>query len=519
MAEERTQSELHEEHLDEVIAGYLRQKNSANPPSPEEWLARYPEFESELAEFFENQQQVVAMVPSTITQPIQPQDNANRYAVERFLARGGMGEVWLANDVQIGRQVALKRLRPKRQEERQRFLVEAQIMGQLEHPNIVPLHDWGVDEQGKPFYVMKYVQGTSLKDALLDYHSADPSRSESREVKRLRLLEIFVDLCDAVAFAHSRGVLHRDLKPDNVMLGATLYEILTGRPPRSGSSHLEMVELARSTPPPAPRKIDVTIPHALEAICLKAIAYRKQDRYETAVRIAEDVQRFLAGEPVSAYRESFPKRAWRWCKRHHRLLKRLAAAIFVGAVALFALALLRENRMYQAREEARRDVAEFRRLADEAVAVLGTCVALRPDSPWGYSARGLALALSKRFEEAGSDFDHVIRQHPDFRPARLNRGVSHWLEKNHDAALEDFDAVLGPPEADKLIEAAYYRALVHLELGNAAAALRNLELVASERPGFSPLYLARAQIHFFDGRDQAGLKDLNTLARGMPRRC
>src|SRR5262249_5228442 len=100
-----------------------------------------------------------------------------------------------------------------------RFLMEAQVTGQLEHPGVVPIHELGVDEKGQPFYVMKFVHGRTLKKVIEEYHSPTPAGGEPNEVQRLRLLETFVDLCQTVAYAHSRGVLHRDLKPDNVMLG------------------------------------------------------------------------------------------------------------------------------------------------------------------------------------------------------------------------------------------------------------------------------------------------------------
>lgn len=148
---------------------------------------------------------------------------SDRYALSRFHARGGMGEIWLAEDLEIGRSVALKKMRSGRDEDRERFLIEAQTTGQLEHPGIVPVHELGVDEHDQPFYVMKSVDGRTLKEAIAEYHApamaAGSPSSAPREVQWLRLLEIFVDLCHAISYAHSRGVLHRDLKPENVMLG------------------------------------------------------------------------------------------------------------------------------------------------------------------------------------------------------------------------------------------------------------------------------------------------------------
>src|SRR5581483_10894829 len=147
-----------------------------------------------------------------------PPHSCGRYLLKRFHAKGGMGEIWLAEDPDIGRSVALKRMLTNRADQQRRFRVEAQVTGQLEHPGIVPIHELGINEQGQPFYVMKFVHGRTLQKVIDDYHAAKAKTGE-REVEQFRLLQIFISLCQTVAYAHSRGVLHRDLKPENVMLG------------------------------------------------------------------------------------------------------------------------------------------------------------------------------------------------------------------------------------------------------------------------------------------------------------
>jgi serine/threonine protein kinase len=159
-------------------------------------------------------------VETTVHTPaFQPQLRSLRYIVRKFHDRGGIGEVWVAEDTEIGRKVALKRLRKNREDQKERFLAEAQITGQLEHPGIVAVHDLGIDEAGQAFYVMSFIQGRPLLAAIEDYHAGRSASVEGREVQRARLLEVFVKVCQAVAYAHHRGVVHRDLKPDNVMLG------------------------------------------------------------------------------------------------------------------------------------------------------------------------------------------------------------------------------------------------------------------------------------------------------------
>ena len=122
-----------------------------------------------------------------------------------------------------------------------------------------------------------------------------------------------------------------DERSDIYLLGATLYEILSGQQPRSAKTVVEMIKKAEHEPPKPVRAVNPLVPKALDAICLKAMAHAKEDRYQTATELAEDVQRFIAGEPVSAYREGFPARAWRWARRHRKALGRSAAAVLIGS--------------------------------------------------------------------------------------------------------------------------------------------------------------------------------------------
>jgi serine/threonine protein kinase len=141
-----------------------------------------------------------------------------RYVIEGEIARGGMGAVLRAVDCDIRREVAVKYLLDGKDPNKQaRFIEEAQINGQLEHPNIVPVYDLGVDAQKRPFIMMKMVKGRSLKDVLDQLR--DNPRTAEKEWSLGRLLNILVNVCHALSFAHSRGVIHRDLKPANIMLG------------------------------------------------------------------------------------------------------------------------------------------------------------------------------------------------------------------------------------------------------------------------------------------------------------
>ena len=145
--------------------------------------------------------------------------SSSPYQPGREIARGGMGAVLDAHDRKLGRSVAMKVLLRGRAsvEDRQRFLQEARVLGQLAHPNIVPVHDVGTDAQGRLFYTMKLVQGVTLGEALFKLRAKDAAIVARFPLNQL--LTVFQKVCDAVAFAHSRGIIHRDLKPANVMIG------------------------------------------------------------------------------------------------------------------------------------------------------------------------------------------------------------------------------------------------------------------------------------------------------------
>ena len=421
--------------------------------------------------------------------PFEPQLRSERYVIREFHARGGIGEIWMAEDPEIGRTVALKRLRPNRQEQKDRFLVEAQVTGQLEHPGIVPVHDLGLDESGQPFYVMSFIHGRTLKELLAEHHEDAGPDGESREVRSARLLAIFVKVCQTVAYAHHRGVVHRDLKPDNVMLGpfgevlvldwgmakvqsqpepardsqpvhltgsgsstetqagtvlgsppymapetaegfssladeqtdvyllgATLYHLLTGKPPREGSSAYEMIELARTVAPPPPRRLGADVPRALEAICLKAMAQRKESRYRSVAELIQDMERYQAGAPVSAYPEPLPARVGRWCRRHQRGLVRSLSAVvlltLLGGRGRRADPGMEQGGIDQAarpisssRAPARAELAAFHRLAEERQFLAAVT------TPAGQSAVGYDAQHGRELgEKAVAMAEHLDRE-------------------------------------------------------------------------------------------------------------
>jgi serine/threonine-protein kinase len=154
--------------------------------------------------------------PNEMTVPYLPVLPTMKYQRQSLHAEGGMGQIWRGHDPDLGREVALKVLRPDRLDDRQlreRFVQEARVMGQLAHPGIPPVYVLSQDEGGTPYYAMKFIDGRTLEEAIVAYHQ-QPTPLAFRS-----LLQHFGDVCQTIAFAHSRAILHRDLKPRNIMIG------------------------------------------------------------------------------------------------------------------------------------------------------------------------------------------------------------------------------------------------------------------------------------------------------------
>jgi|GEM_PF-523946 len=179
-----------------------------------------------------NNSDAPTLASHTGTPDPKPDTIGGRYNVNSEIGRGGMGRVWLATDGSLGRSVALKEMLSRRSSKggkkraqlsdlsaMQRFLREARITGRLEHPGIIPVYEVGENEDGSAFYTMRYVKGRSLADELRSIREAKWANERASLHERLKLIDNLIAVCDALAYAHSRGVIHRDLKPDNVMLG------------------------------------------------------------------------------------------------------------------------------------------------------------------------------------------------------------------------------------------------------------------------------------------------------------
>jgi WD40 repeat protein/tRNA A-37 threonylcarbamoyl transferase component Bud32 len=399
-----------EQRFQAVLAAFLEAEQAGQAPDRQQLLAEHPDLAAELKSFFADHDRLKVMahpgpaapgagLPEAITcapsdapaavMPLGMVRYIGDYELLEEIARGGMGVVYKARQISLNRTVAVKMILAGQlasEADVQRFRIEAEAAAGLDHPNIVPIYEVG-EHQGQHYFSMKFIEGCNL-GAHLPRLPKDPRAAAG----------LLATIARAVHHAHQRGILHRDLKPGNILLdgqgephvtdfglarrlhaetslsptgavvgtpsymapeqaaaqkrltvaadvyslGAVLYALLTGRPPFDAETPLDTLLLVWEKEPERPRSINPAIDVDLETICLKCRYKEPAGRYESAAALADDLERWQCGEPIEARPVGQAERLWRWCRRNRAvtaLAAGMAAALVLGTLVsvLFAL--------------------------------------------------------------------------------------------------------------------------------------------------------------------------------------
>ncbi len=339
--------------------------------------------------------------------PFEPLGVAGRYEAPRIWAGGGMGVVCSARDVEPRPDCGLQGHAPEHRNDRRavdRFFHEAEITSRLDHPGVVPVLGRVTDDSGLPAYASAFVPGRTLASKIEEYRKVGPDRPGERAEARAALLRAFLAVCEVVAFAHSRQVVHGDIKPLNVLIdefgatrlvdwglardvssgepesveedevirpGTPVFLSSFGRPATSASDIYSLgltLALILADPPTAPeyrlhRSADV--PPALWAVASKARHPDRPSRYPSASAMAEDVRAVLADRPVEVHRDPLATRLRRWSARHRPAVVTTAALLAVAAVAGPIVGVRERGLRRQADSERLRAVRLTREMLDQ----------------------------------------------------------------------------------------------------------------------------------------------------------
>ena len=435
--------------VDALLERWEEQKRAGKAPSAAELCADCPELAADVKRQIADLEKVGVLLEeegvmdvdeAPLAETLPQKEAALTLRLSELLPIdfGGMGIVGRARDSKLRRDVAVKFMKPSKNSplNQDRFLNEAKITGRLDHPGVLPVYGSGRTADNLPFYAMRYVTGPTFEEAIHKYHRERKTQTKREQMLALRkILTHFVSAAHTIAYAHERGVVHCDLKPQNILLGAfgETYVIdwglaavvspgnFAGLAERRGlcgagtQGYCHPEQLAGTSPPSrawdvyslgavlykllanrvagesqspspesrnfssktiqSPRAVDKTIPAALESICLRALGDDKDRVYERASEVADDVQRYLAGEPVSGHSETAAEKVLRW-QRSHQGAAKMAGILLLALVSVLVISSVSLWRFAEATEGKTRESLET------AVKFAAQTVALEMSNRW-----------------------------------------------------------------------------------------------------------------------------------------
>ena len=422
---------LRQSAVDALLERWEEEKMAGKAPSVDELCADCPELAAEVGRQIADLEKVGALLEeegvlegdeAPIVESLPQKEAILTLRLSDLLPIdfGGMGIVGRARDSKLRRDVAVKFMKPSKNSplNQDRFLNEAKITGRLDHPGVLPVYGFGRTADNLPFYAMRYVTGPTFEEAIHAYHRERRTQTKREQMLALRkILTHFVSAAQTIAYAHERGVVHCDLKPQNILLGAfgETYVIdwglaavvapgnFAGLADRRGlcgagtQGYCHPDQLAGTAPPSRawdvyslgavlykllanrvidesqsppresrnpkgktmrrPRAADKTIPAALESICWRALGNDEAGVYERASEVANDVQRYLAGEPVSGHSETAAEKVLRW-QRSHQGAAKMAGALLLALVFVLVISSVSLWRFAEATEGKTRESME-----------------------------------------------------------------------------------------------------------------------------------------------------------------